>query len=597
MKLNLIRNFCIIAHIDHGKSTLADRILEMTGSVSERDMRAQFLDSMDLERERGITIKAKAMRIMYKADDGETYQLNLIDTPGHVDFSYEVSRALACCEGAILVVDAAQGVEAQTVANLYKALDENVEIIPVINKIDLPSADVESVKRQIHELIGSADEEIIPASAKVGMGVREILEAVVKRVPPPKGDPDGAPRAMVFDSMFDSYRGVVAYVRVIDGAFDLHDPIVFMSEELNYDIEELGIFTPKMKKIDRLETGEVGYIVGNIRNVSDVQIGDTITHKKNRAKEPVPGYKPSKSMVFCGLYPTSPEQYEELRKSLEKLVLNDNSFHYEPESSAALGFGFRCGFLGMLHMEVIQERLEREFDLSLITTAPNVSYEVVDNKGEVIIVENPAELPEPNHIQEVREPYIDATIITHTDYIGGIMKLSMDRRGVDKGMEYISTERVMMRYEYPLAEVVLDFYDKLKSISRGYASFDYEFSSYKPGDLVKLDMLVNGMPVDALSVIVHREKAYPKGKALAEKLREVVPRQQYDVAIQAAIGNKIISRETVKAMRKNVLAKCYGGDITRKRKLLEKQKEGKKRMKNVGNVEIPQEAFMAILDI
>lgn len=597
MKQNLIRNFCIIAHIDHGKSTLADRILEMTGSVSEREMRDQFLDSMELERERGITIKAKAMRILYKAEDGVTYQLNLVDTPGHVDFTYEVSRALASCEGAILIVDAAQGVEAQTVANLYKALDENVEIIPVINKIDLPSADIESVRRQIHELIGSIDEEIIPASAKKGIGIKEILEAVVKRVPPPQGKPNVPPRALVFDSMFDIYRGTVAYVRVIDGAFNTGDPVTLMSTDMNYEIEELGIFTPKMKKVERLETGEVGYIIANIRDVSDVRIGDTFMHRKNRASEPLPGYKPSKSMVFCGLYPVSPDQYEELRKSLDKLVLNDASFHFEPETSVALGFGFRCGFLGMLHMEVIQERLEREFNLSLITTAPNVSYEVLTNTNEILMVDNPSELPPPNHFLEIREPFINATIITHPDYIGGIMKLSMERRGIDKGMEYLSPDRVLLRYEYPLGEVVLDFYDKLKSISRGYASFDYDFSDYRPGDLVKLDMLLNGSPVDALSVIVHRDKAYQKGKSLAEKLREVVPRQQFDVAIQAAIGNKIISRETVKALRKNVLAKCYGGDITRKRKLLEKQREGKRRMKNVGNVEIPQEAFMAILDI
>ncbi|HXK94379.1 MAG TPA: translation elongation factor 4 [bacterium] len=597
MNQQFIRNFSIIAHIDHGKSTLADRILELTASVPGREMRAQFLDSMDLERERGITIKAKAVRIKYTARDGHTYQLNLIDTPGHVDFTYEVSRALAACEGAVLVVDAAQGIEAQTVANLYKALDVNVEIIPVINKIDLPNADPGMVMRQIHELIGSQDDEVIQASAKVGIGVPEILEAIVKRVPPPGGHPHDPPRALVFDSEFNMYRGTIAYVRVLDGSFAVGDPVMLMGTGGCYEIEELGIFTPKMVKVDRLETGEVGYIIAGIKEVSDVHIGDTFTHQRNPATQPFPGYQSPKSMVFCGLYPINPDQFEELRKSLEKLRLNDAAFHYVPETSAALGFGFRCGFLGMLHMEVIQERLEREFDLALITTAPNVSYEVEKTNGEVVIVENPSELPSPGLIREIREPYIAATIITHPDYIGGIMKLSMERRGIDKGLEYLSPDRALMKYEFPLGEVIMDFYDKLKSISRGYASFDYEMMDFRPGDLVKLDMLLNGSPVDALSVIVHRDKAYQKGKSLAEKLREVVPRQQYDVAIQAAIGSKIIARETVKALRKNVLAKCYGGDITRKRKLLEKQREGKRRMKNVGNIEIPQEAFMAILNI
>ena len=588
MKQELIRNFSIIAHIDHGKSTLADRILEITESVSTREMRAQYLDSMDLERERGITIKAQAVRIFYKANDGQTYQLNLIDTPGHVDFTYEVSRALAACEGAVLVVDAAQGIEAQTVANLYKALDEDVEIIPVINKIDLPNADPDNVAQQIHELIGSTRDEIIPASAKSGMGVKEILEAIVKMVPPPKGETDVPPRAMVFDSVFNTFRGAIAYVRVVDGSFAVGDSIRLMSSGETYEIEELGVLTPKMTKLDRLETGEVGYIIANLKDLADVHIGDTITHAKKGASKPLPGYKDPQSMVFCGLYPISPEQYEELRKSLDKLRLNDASFHYEPETSGALGFGFRCGFLGMLHMEIAQERLEREFNLSLITTAPNVSYEVETTKGEVLMVENPSELPPVAQIAEIREPYIKATIITHPDYIGGIMKLSLDRRGIDMGMEYLSVDRVLLRYEFPLSEVILDYYDKLKSISRGYASFDYEFIGYRAGKLVKLDMLLNGQPVDALSVIVHHEKAYQKGKMLAEKLRQVVPRQQYDVAIQASVGAKIISRETVKAMRKNVLSKCYGGDITRKRKLLEKQKEGKRRMKNVGNVEVPK---------
>ncbi len=597
MKQNTIRNFSIIAHIDHGKSTLADRILEMTESVAQRDMRDQYLDSMELERERGITIKAQAVRVFYQASDGIKYQLNLIDTPGHVDFTYEVSRALAACEGAILVVDAAQGVEAQTVANLYKAIDQNLEIIPVINKIDLPNADPEGVKHQIHELIGCADEEIILTSAKKGEGIREILEAIVKRIPPPQGKRDEPPRALVVDSIYNMFRGVIAYVRIVDGSFAKGEPIYLMAANEEYEIEELGILTPKMKPVERLETGEVGYIIAGIKDISDLNIGETITHRTRRAHKPLPGYQSPKSMVFCGLYPVNPDDFEELRTSLEKLRLNDSSFHYEPETSAALGFGFRCGFLGMLHMEVIQERLEREFNLSLITTAPNVSYEVELNDGETLVIDNPEELPSPHEIQEIREPFIDSTIISATDFIGGIMKLAMDRRGIDKGMEYLSTDRVLMRYEFPLSEVVLDFYDKLKSISRGYASFDYELKDYRPGHLVKLDMLLNGSPVDALSVIVHRDKAYNKGKSLAEKLREVVPRQQYDVAIQAAIGSKIIARETVKALRKNVLAKCYGGDITRKRKLLERQREGKRRLKNIGNIEIPQEAFMAILDI
>ncbi|MDX9753938.1 MAG: translation elongation factor 4 [bacterium] len=592
-----IRNFSIIAHIDHGKSTLADRILEVTQSVSSRDMRAQYLDSMDLERERGITIKAQAVRIHYKARNGQIYQLNLIDTPGHVDFTYEVSRALAACEGALLLVDAAQGIEAQTVANLYKALDENVEIIPIINKIDLPNADPEGVADQIHELIGSPREEIILASAKVGRGVEDILEAIVQRIPHPTGNAQAAPRALIFDCTFDTYRGAIAYVRVMDGSFEVGDLIEFMSTGNKFEIEELGVFLPKMQKVQRLETGEVGYIIGTVRDVAEVHIGDTITHAKNRAATPLPGYKPPLSMVFCGLYPVNPDQYEELRKSLDKLRLNDAAFHFEPESSSALGFGFRCGFLGMLHMEVIQERLEREFGLTLITTAPNVSYEVLKTDGELIMVDNPSELPLPTKIEEIREPFIASTIITHPDYIGGIMKLAMDRRGLDKGMEYIGTDRVILKYDFPLCEVIMDFYDKLKSLSSGYASFDYEFLEYRPGKLVKLDMLLNGNQVDALSVIVHHDKAESKGRLLADKLRQVVPRQQYDVAIQAAVGNRIIARETVKALRKNVLAKCYGGDITRKRKLLEKQREGKRRMKNVGKIEIPQEAFMAILDI
>ena len=595
--LSKIRNFSIIAHIDHGKSTLADRLLEKTHAVSVREMREQYLDSMDLERERGITIKAQTCRVFYTASDGIEYQLNLIDTPGHVDFTYEVSRALAACEGALLIVDAAQGVEAQTVANLYKAIEQNVEIIPVINKIDLPSADIEGVSNQVHDLIGSKREEIIPCSAKTGQGIEDILEAIVQRVPHPVGKPDAPARALVFDSMFDVYRGAIAYVRMLDGVLEVGDPMYMIGEGDIYDIEELGVFTPKKLKVDRLEAGEVGYIVAGVKDISDIHIGDTFTHAKRRADNPFPGYQAPQSMVFCGLYPVSPEQYEELRKSLEKLRLNDAAFHFDPESSVALGFGFRCGFLGMLHMEVSQERLEREFNLSLITTAPNVSYRVYTVSGDELIVENPSELPSTNEIDNIQEPFINSSIITHTDYVGGIMKLAMERRGVDKGMEYLSPDRVMMKYEFPLSEVIMDFYDKLKSISRGYASFDYEFLEYRTGELVRLDMLLNGDPVDALSVIVHKEKAYQKGKLLAEKLRQVVPRQQYDVAIQASIGSRIIARETVKALRKNVLAKCYGGDISRKRKLLERQREGKRRLKNVGNIEIPQEAFMAILDI
>ncbi len=597
MKQDRIRNFSIIAHIDHGKSTLADRLLEKTHAVSVREMREQYLDSMDLERERGITIKAQTCRVLYTASDGIEYQLNLIDTPGHVDFTYEVSRALAACEGALLVVDAAQGVEAQTVANLYKAIEQDVEIIPVVNKIDLPSADIESVSNQVHDLIGSKREEIILCSAKTGQGIEDILDAIVQRVPPPKGRPDVAPRALVFDSMFDIYRGAIAYVRMLDGVLSVGDPMYMINEGDIYEIEELGVFTPKKLKVEQLEAGEVGYVIAGVKDISDIHIGDTFTHADNRSDNPFPGYHPPQSMVFCGLYPVSPEQYEELRKSLEKLRLNDAAFHFDPESSVALGFGFRCGFLGMLHMEVSQERLEREFNLSLITTAPNVSYKVYTVTGDELIVENPSELPNPNQIDTIQEPFINSTIITHTDYVGGIMKLAMERRGIDKGMEYLSPERVMMKYEFPLSEVIMDFYDKLKSISRGYASFDYELLDYRAGELVKLDMLLNGEPVDALSVIVHKEKAYQKGKLLAEKLRQVVPRQQYDVAIQASVGSRIIARETVKALRKNVLAKCYGGDISRKRKLLERQREGKRRLKNVGNIEIPQEAFMAILDI
>ena len=597
MKQSNIRNFSIIAHIDHGKSTLADRFLEKTGAVSSRDMREQVLDSMELERERGITIKAQTACIRYSAANGQEYSLNLIDTPGHVDFTYEVSRSLAACEGALLVVDAAQGVEAQTVANFYKALDQNLEIIPVINKIDLPAADPDGVMTQLHDLMGAVKEEVMLTSAKDGRGVDHILERIVERVPPPGGAEDAPPRALVIDSIFDQYRGVIAYVRVVDGALKKDDKILFMGTGCTYEIEEVGIFSPKATPVDSLHTGGVGYVVACIRDVSDVQVGDTITLDARPAETPLLGYLPAKSMVFCGLYPSNSSDFELLRAALEKLRLNDAGFHYEPETSIALGFGFRCGFLGLLHMDVVQERLEREFDLDLVITAPNVEYRVIKTNGEELVIDNPAKLPEPNEIDALLEPFIEATIITRPDTIGAIMKLSMDRRGMDKGMEYLGPDRVIMRYEFPLAEIVSDFYDRLKTVSRGYASFDYEFIDDRPGKLVKLDVLVNGEPVDALSVVVHHESAYAKGKSLVQKLRKAVPRQQFDVAIQAAIGNRVISRETVKALRKNVTAKCYGGDISRKRKLLERQKEGKRRMKSVANVEIPQEAFMAVLNL
>ncbi len=597
MDQNRIRNFSIVAHIDHGKSTLADRLLETTGTVSKREMREQLLDTMDLERERGITIKAQTARLLYKARDGHEYYLNLIDTPGHVDFSYEVSRSLAACEGALLVVDASQGIEAQTVANFYKALEQNLDIIPVINKIDLPAADPAGVMTQLHDLMGTEEKEVIYTSAKDGRGVEDMLEAIVKRIPPPQGDPSAPPRALVIDSIFNQFRGVIAYVRIVDGSFQKDDVIQFMGSGKVFEIEEVGIFLPKAVPAKELPAGSVGYIVANIREVTDVQVGDTITLKKNPAAKPLPGYQPAKSMVFCGMYPTNTADFELLRAALEKLQLNDAGFHFEPETSAALGFGFRCGFLGLLHMDVVQERLEREFDLDLVITAPNVEYVVHKENGEELIIDNPSQLPEPHEIKTLLEPFIEATIITKPDTIGSIMKLAMDRRGMDKGLEYIGPDRVIMRYEFPLAEIVSDFYDRLKSVSRGYASFDYEFIDDRPGHLTKLDILVNGEPVDALSVIVHHDTAYEKGKALVQKLRKVVPRQQYDVAIQAAAGSRIIARETVKALRKNVTAKCYGGDITRKRKLLERQKEGKRRMKNVGNVEIPQEAFMAVLNL
>jgi GTP-binding protein LepA len=597
MSLDQLRNFSIIAHIDHGKSTLADRILEVTRTLSEREMREQVLDSMDLERERGITIKAQAARLAYKDSKGELYTLNLIDTPGHVDFHYEVSRSLAACEGAVLVVDAAQGVEAQTIANLYKAIEQNLTIIPVMNKIDLPSADPDAVRHQIVELIGCEEEDILSVSAKSGMGVIEVLEEIVRKVPAPKGEIDGPLRALVVDSIYNIYRGVVAYIRVVDGALSEGDMIRLMSNGQHYEVLEVGVFQPGMARTGILATGEVGYFIANIKKVSDLHVGDTVTHAKNAAKEMLPGYQKVQPVVFCGMFPVDSHQYEELRDALEKLHLNDASLSFEPETSAALGFGFRCGFLGTLHMEIAQERLEREYDLDLVITAPNVLYELVLTSGETLEIDNPADLPQPNLIEEVRELYIHATILCDQESVGGVLKICSERRGDTKGMEYLSGGRVVIRYDLPLAEVVLDFHDKLKSISRGYASYDYEVIGYRPGKLVKLDILLNGEPVDALSLICHTDKAYDRGKALAERLRKVVPRQLFDVAIQAAIGNKIVARETVKALRKNVTAKCYGGDITRKRKLLQRQKEGKRRMKQVGNVELPQDAFLAVLNV
>jgi GTP-binding protein LepA len=597
MPQELIRNFSIIAHIDHGKSTLADRILEVTRALSEREMREQVLDSMDLERERGITIKAQAARLSYQSADGKTYVLNLIDTPGHVDFHYEVSRSLAACEGAVLVVDAAQGVEAQTIANLYKAVNEGLTIIPVLNKIDLPNADPEAVRGQVVELVGCEPEEILCVSAKDGTGVAEVLDAIVRKVPPPSGRPLETLRALVVDSIYNVYRGVVAYVRVMDGFIAEGQKIRLMATEQEHEVLEVGIFTPKMARTGKLEAGEVGYFIANIKTVADLRVGDTVTDARNPAKEMLPGYQPVLPVVFCGLFPVESSQYEELRDALEKLHLNDSAFQYEPETSAALGFGFRCGFLGTLHMEIVQERLEREYNLSLVVTAPNVGYELLLTNDEVVQIDNPAQLPHASKIEEFREPFIHATIITDQDSVGGILKICSERRGETKGMEYLPGNRVIIRYDLPLAEVVLDFHDKIKSVSRGYASYDYEVSGFRAGPLVKLDILLNGEAVDALSLIVHEDKAYNRGKALAEKLRQVVPRQLFDVAIQAAIGNKIIARENVKALRKNVTAKCYGGDITRKRKLLQRQREGKKRMKQVGNVELPQDAFLAVLNV
>ncbi len=590
-----IRNFSIIAHIDHGKSTLADRLLEYTGAVNLGGKMGQILDSMELEKERGITIKAHAVRLTYKADDGETYILNLIDTPGHVDFSYEVSRSLACCEGSLLVVDATQGVEAQTVANAYLAIDHNHEIIPVINKIDLPQSDPERVKQQIEDILGIDASEAILASAKEGIGTKEILEAVVKIIPPPKGVPNAPLRAMIFDSWFDNYLGVIILVRVFDGEVKKGMRIRLFATGKEYEVQKLGVLTPLPKEIEKLSAGEVGFIVAGIKNISDTKIGDTVIDAKNPAKEPLPGFREVKPMVFCGLYPIESHQYEELKVALEKLRLNDSSFFFEPETSAALGFGFRCGFLGLLHMEIIKERLEREFNLSLISTAPTVRYKVTEKNSKSYLIDNPSKMPK--LIESIEEPYMKVSIIVPESFVGEILKLCQEKRGIQREFSYISKDRVLLVYEMPLNEILWDFYDKLKSLSKGYASMDYEFIGYKKSELVKLDILINGEQVDALSVIVHKDKAYYKGRAIAQKLREVIPRQLFEVVIQAAIGGKIIARESIAPLRKNVLAKCYGGDVTRKKKLLEKQKEGKKRMKQIGKIELPQEAFLSVLKV
>jgi GTP-binding protein LepA len=592
-----IRNFSIIAHIDHGKSTLADRLLEVTGALSQREMMEQVLDSMDLERERGITIKAHAVRLNYKADDGNLYQLNLIDTPGHVDFSYEVSRSLQACEGALLVVDASQGVEAQTLANTYLALHHNLEIIPVINKIDLPAAEPERIREQIETVIGLDASGAVLASAKSGTGVHEILESIVHLVPPPKGDPEAPLRALIFDSWFDPYRGVIILTRVLDGRLRLGQKIRLWSNGQQFEVEGLGYQSPKAVPCDELAAGEVGFISANIKTVSDAKIGDTITDQEHPAAEPLPGFEEIKPMVFAGLYPVESHEHGILRDALEKLRLNDSAFNFEPENSVALGFGFRCGFLGLLHLEIVQERLEREFNIDLITTAPGVRYRITNTMGEIVEVDNPTKFPDPSTIKQIEEPIIDATVITREEYLGGILKLLEEKRGNQKKFEYIGGGRVMLTYELPLNEIVLDFYDRLKSASRGYASLDYHLAGYRVSPMVRLDVLVAGDPVDALSIIVHRDFAFERGKELISRLRKLIPRQQFEVALQAAIGNKIVARETISALRKNVLAKCYGGDISRKRKLLEKQKEGKRRMKRVGRVEIPQEAFLSVLKV
>ena len=595
MDQNKIRNFSIIAHIDHGKSTLADRLIEYTGTLTKREMEAQILDSMDLERERGITIKAQAVRSSYKAKNGEEYMLNFIDTPGHVDFTYEVSRALAACEGALLVIDATQGIEAQTLANVYLALDNDLEIIPVINKVDLPSADPDRVKHEIEEVIGIDASEAVLTSAKTGLGIEDVLEAIVAKVPAPSGISDSPLKALVFDSKFDAYKGVVLYVRVIDGRIKPGMKIKMMATNAEFEVTEVGVFKPNLVNVDSLEVGQVGFFAAAIKNVKDARVGDTVTDANNPAAEALPGYRKATPMVFCGLYPVENSDYDNLRDALEKLQLNDASLVFEPETSVALGFGFRCGFLGLLHMDVIKERLEREYNLTLITTAPNVIYQVFRTNGDVELVDNPSNFPDPTVIDHVEEPYVNATIIVPKDYVGAVMELSQEKRGEYENMTYLDETRVMIHYALPLSEIIYDYFDRLKSVTRGYASLDYELAGYRASSLVKVDILLNGEPVDALSAIVHREKAVSRGRQLVEKLRSLIPRQMFEIPVQAAIGNKVIARENVRAMRKDVLAKCYGGDISRKRKLLEKRKEGKKSMKQVGSVELPQEAFMAIL--
>ena len=594
MGLSRFRNFCIIAHIDHGKSTLADRLIEATHTISQRDMHAQILDTMDLEQERGITIKAQAVRMFYTLDNTE-YTLNLIDTPGHVDFTYEVSRSMAACEGAILVVDASQGIEAQTLANVYLAMDNGLEILPVINKIDLPSARVDEVCKEIEDVLGLDTSYAPRISAKEGVGIDDVLAAIIKYLPAPKGSPDDKLKALIFDSYYDNYKGAISYVRVKEGSVKQGDEILFMAAGKRFDVTEVGVFLPSLLPVPSLSAGEVGYIAASVKNVSDTRVGDTITNGKDGATEPLPGYKNVTPMVYCGIYPADGADYEDLRDALAKLALNDASLLYEPETSVALGFGFRCGFLGLLHMEIIQERLEREFDLNLVTTAPSVSYHVITVKGEKLVVENPTNLPPPTSIDYMEEPMVDATIMTPDEFVGAVMDICQEKRGTFKNMEYIEETRVMIHYELPLNEIIYDFFDILKSRSRGYASLDYELNGYKKSELVRLDMLLNGEPCDALSIIVHKDKAYARGRTIAEKLKDAIPRQMFEIPIQAAIGGKVIARETVKAMRKDVLAKCYGGDITRKKKLLEKQKEGKKRMRQVGSVEVPSEAFMSVL--
>lgn len=597
MSENYIRNFCIIAHIDHGKSTLADRLLEITGTLSAKEMKAQVLDDMELERERGITIKAHAIQMTYSPDNERTYSLNLIDTPGHVDFSYEVSRSLAACEGALLIVDAAQGVEAQTISNMYLALENDLTVIPVINKIDLASAQIEETKKQILDILDSSEEDILLTSAKLGTGIEEILQAIVDRIPPPPAQRTKPARALIFDSVFDSYRGAVAYIRMFEGEIKAGESIKFCASGKTFEAEEIGILRLKRHKTGKLSAGEVGYLISGAKNVKDTKVGDTIIQAVYPDTPPLPGYREAKPMVFAGLYPAISENFEELRESLEKLQLNDAALHFEPETSKALGFGFRCGFLGLLHMEVVQERLEREYNLDLVTTIPNVKYKIVLKDNSDMYIENPINLPEPSRVAHIEEPYISAQIVTPNEYVGNIMKLARERRAVIGNSEYIDKNRTILNYRFPLAEIIFDFYDKLKSVTRGYASFDYDFDKYIESKLVKLDILINGIPVDALSAIIHKEKSYLWGRRISSKLRELIPRQLYEVIIQAAVGSKIIARETVRPLRKNVTAKCYGGDVTRKRKLLEKQREGKKRMKQIGKVDIPQEAFLAVLKI